>query len=378
MGKRRGHGDGAIYQRASDGRWTAAVEAPQVSGKRRRKTVYGTTRAEVAGKLRDLHVAQAQGQDLGQRTRTLRAWLEEWADTRRPDLRYSTMRSYDWLIASHIVPVLGKKRLDRLTASDVSGLIMAKRATLSPTTVGHILRLLRTALTDAERHGLVNRNVADAVRPPKPAKVVHRALTAAEARHLLAVSRPHRLHALFAATLFLALRRSEVLGLCWEDVHLDAANPSLFIRHGLHRTKDGLVLLPPKTAESRATLPLPPPLVRVLTAHRKRQARERLVMGSRWPGSDFVFTSSTGGPIDPRNLDRQWAKIRKSAGLPHMRFHDLRGGCATLLASLGVHPRVIMRMMRHTTVAMSMEVYASVAPAMEREACDSLSDLLFG
>jgi integrase len=234
------------------------------------------------------------------------------------------------------------------------------------------------ALKDAERQGLVSRSVAEQVRMPRVSRPTRQALTVEQARHLLTVTSPHRLHALFVTTLMLGLRRGEVLGLCWADVDLDPDSPRVFIRHALQRTPDGLVLLPPKTAESQAMLPLPPLLAWTLATHRAAQAVERLAMGARWPGTDYVFTSSTGGPIDPRNLDRQWTRLREKAGLAHLRFHDLRGGCSTLLMSLGVHPRVVMHMLRHTTVAMSMEVYASVAPALERAALDALNEALLG
>ena len=117
--------------------------------------------------------------------------------------------------------------------------------------------------------------------------------------------------------------------------------------------------------------------MKILTVHRAQQQRERLALGSRWPGTDLVFTSTMGTPIDPRNLDRQWHDLREDAGLPSLRFHDLRHSCATILAELGVHPRVAMAMLRHSQISMTMDTYTHVASAMQRAAAASLEAALF-
>ena len=91
----------------------------------------------------------------------------------------------------------------------------------------------------------------------------------------------------------------------------------------------------------------------------------------------MVFTSTTGTPFEPRNLDRHWKDLRESAGLPSLRFHDLRHSCAAILVELGVHPRVAMEMLRHTQISMTMDTYAHVASKMQREAAASLETALF-
>jgi integrase len=143
------------------------------------------------------------------------------------------------------------------------------------------------------------------------------------------------------------LRRGEALGLSWAD--LDFTANTVHVRHSLQRLDGSLQLVPSKTRASASVIAAPPSLTKMLAKHRIQQQKERLALGSDGPGLDYVFTSTVGTPLEPRNLSRQWA--REQAGLPHLRFHDLRHSCATFMTALGVHPRVIMGMLRHSQIS---------------------------
>ncbi|MEJ7744187.1 MAG: tyrosine-type recombinase/integrase [Nocardioidaceae bacterium] len=116
----------------------------------------------------------------------------------------------------------------------------------------------------------------------------------------------------------------------------------------------------------------------MLSKRKVQQQTERLAMGSDWPGLDLVFTSTVGTPMEPRNVSRQWDSVRQQADLPHLRLHDLRHSCATMLTALGVHPRVIMEMLRHSQIGITMNTYSHVTPILQREAADALEAALFG
>jgi integrase len=376
--RRRSHGEGAVYRRASDGRWVGSLNLGYVDGRRRRKQVYGHTEREVITKLNLLHRAAEQGQDLSQTSPTLSQWLDQWLEIKSSDgTRASTLRSYRGLIENHVRPTLGRKRLDKLTPADVRNFITAKsQSHLSPATVAHLLRLLRNTLGEAERLDLVSRNVAKAVKMPRvPTREVH-ALDVDQARTLLTVLDGHRLHALFATTLVLGLRRGEVLGLSWSDI--DPDHSAIRVRHSLQRLDGSLRLVETKTRASTATLAAPPSLMAILARHRVEQQRERLALGAAWPELDLVFTSTTGTALEPRNVTREWDRLRTQAGLPHLRLHDLRHSCATILTALGVHPRVVMEMLRHSQIGMTMNTYAHVTPLLQRDAADALEAALFG
>lgn len=375
--RRRAQGEGGVYQRASDGLWVGSLNLGTINGKRRRKTVYGKTQREAIAALAEVRKAAERGQDLTQRTPTVAQWFDEWIKIKESDgTRASTIRSYRWLAESHIKPALGQHRLDKLTPGHIRSLLTTKsESDLSAASVAHILRLLRNMLGEAERLDLVPRNVAKAVRMPKVPRFEAAALDVAGARSLIAALDGHRLEALFLTTLVLGLRRGEVLGLCWGDVDFDSQR--VRIRQSLQRLNGSLQLVDTKTRRSNATVAAPPGLMEALKQHRRRQQEERLAMGSHWPGHDLVFTSTTGTPLEPRNVTRAWSELRVQANLPDLRFHDLRHSCATILTALGMHPRVVMEMLRHSQISITMDTYAHVAPALQREAADALEAALF-
>lgn len=376
-GRRRPHGEGSVYKRG-DGRWVGALNLGYVAGRRVRKTVYGKSQREVLQKMNDLRRAAETGRYIEQASPLLSTWLDEWLGMKAAEgTRPSTLRAYRWQIETHIKPLLGQRRLDKLLPSDVRALVQeARRAGLAPASLNHLIGLMRNTLGDAERDELVQRNVAKAVRKVAVPKRESGALDVPQARTILAAIRGHRLEALFATTLLLGLRRGEVLGLCWEDFDFTAG--TVRIQRSLQRVEGSLQLVPVKTTSSAARLALPPSLGRLLAQHRARQSEARLALGEAWPGNDLVFTSTVGTPLEPRNVTREWDKVRRDAGLDHVRFHDLRHSCATILVALGVHPRVVMETLRHSTVGMTMDIYSHVGPMLQREAADALESALFG
>jgi len=222
---------------------------------------------------------------------------------------------------------------------------------------------------------MVTRNVAKSVRMPRVPEHQVEALDVQQARRLLAVIEGHRLSALFSTALVLGLRRGEVLGLSWPDLDFNAGSVS--VRHSLQRLDGSLQLVPPKTRASVSLLAAPPGLMKMLAKHRVQQQVERLALGSDWPGLDLVFTSTVGTPLEPRNVSRAWDAVRREADLPNLRFHDLRHSCATILTALGVHPRVIMEMLRHSQIGVTMNTYSHVSLVLQREAADALETALF-
>jgi integrase len=178
---------------------------------------------------------------------------------------------------------------------------------------------------------------------------------------------------LFVLFALLGLRRSEALALRWKDVDLDQG--VLSVRGGLQRVDGELVVLPPKTARSKRSVPLPPVVGQRLLEHRERQLAEREELGTRWPDLGFVFTSVVGTPIDPRNCTREVQRACERAGLRRVRLHDFRHGCVSVLLEMGVPPRTAMEIVGHTTLEMTMNVYGHVSLESRREARNRLGDL---
>jgi integrase len=375
---RRGSGEGNIYQRA-DGRWEARIQLGYAHGRRRRKSFYGYTRAEVQEKLTQALRDQHQGLSVGTDDRqTVGQFLTRWlADSVQPSVRPKTYTTYESYVRCHLIPELGRIPLVRLSPSDVQGLMNRKlQSGLSPRTVHHIRAVLRRALNQANRWALVPRNVATLVDAPRVPRYEVRIMTPDEARQFLRAVQGDRLEALFTMALMIGLRQGELLGLQWDDI--DLSTNRLVIRRALQRVNGRLQLVEPKTQSSRRMLVLPPMVVEALHGHRVRQLEERLWAGSRWQEHSLVFTTSVGTPLDGTNVTHRLHAILVDEGLLRLRFHDLRHACASLLLAQGVHPRVVMEQLGHSQISLTLNTYSHVLPSLQAEAAQRMEELLAG
>jgi integrase len=116
--------------------------------------------------------------------------------------------------------------------------------------------------------------------------------------------------------------------------------------------------------------------VAALKAHRARQAEARLLAGPAWQDRDLVFPNEIGAPFNPIRLTRRFLRLLETAELPRVRFHDLRHGTASLLLSLGEHPKVVQELLGHSTIGITMDLYSHVAPTLQESAIDRLGKLL--
>jgi integrase len=173
------------------------------------------------------------------------------------------------------------------------------------------------------------------------------------------------------------MRRGELLGLKWSDVDLE--NMRLSIRRTLTRTENGkrVALGEPKTRRSRRTISLTREAVKALRRHLERQLGEIEARGDLYEDQGLVFTTEVGTPINPSNLrQRSLAPLLKKAGLPHIRFHDLRHTCATLLLSKGVHPKFVQELLGHATIAITLDTYSHVMPGMGDQTATAMDEVL--
>ncbi|GAC1560809.1 MAG: site-specific integrase [Herpetosiphon sp.] len=378
MSTRRGQGEGSISQRASDSLWTARVDLGYVNGKRKRKQIYGKTRKGVAEKLKMLLREQQQGLPIATAKQTVAQFLSQWlTDAVHGVVRQRTYESYKQIVEKHIIPGLGRHDLSKLTAQHVSGLLKAKHGQgLSPSTVKYIRTVLRIALNQAVKWDVIPRNVVAAVPAPKVERHEVRAMTPAEARTFLAAVKGDRLEALYSVALAIGLRQGEALGLHWQDIDLDAG--VLRVRLSLQRIGGKLQLVAPKTEHSKRTIPLPLPTIAALREHKIRQMEERLLLGSDWLDQGLVFPTPMGTPMDKGNLGKQFRALLANAGLPRMRFHDLRHCCASLLLAQNVPGKVVQEILGHSQISITLDLYSHVLPAAKNDAASLMGDLLTG
>lgn len=283
--RRRANGEGSLYKRA-DGRWTGAHYVLQPDGGRVRRAVYGKTRKEAADRLAELVAKTGAGIPLAVDAWTVERYSSYWLDhVVTPRLRPATLSSYRETLRLHILPTLGRSRLRALTPAHVRRLLANRSASgLGSRSVQIVHSTLRAMLAEAVREELVERNVAAVVRSPSVQRTEVQPWSPEEASTFLRSVADHRLYGLFAVGVALGLRKGELLALRWADVDLDGA--LLHVRQNVQRLPEaGLVFGPPKSARSRRMIPLPDVSLRVLRAHRARQAFEILALGSAWVDS---------------------------------------------------------------------------------------------
>jgi integrase len=229
---RRGQGEGSIYQR-KDGLWVGALELGWENGKRNRKFVHASTRRAVVSELAELKRRLGLGQRIDRDEQTVKEFLTRWLAWKEGHVRARTLDGYKGYIERHIYPALGKSPLVALRVEDVQGMLDKRKGTMAPQSVKKLRDILRNALNDAVRWGEVERNVAALARIPRQEYKRVEALTSKQAAALLKQVEGDRLEALYILSLATGLRRSEVLGLRWEDIDLEER--TLEVRRGLHR-----------------------------------------------------------------------------------------------------------------------------------------------
>ena len=222
------------------------------------------------------------------------------------------------------------------------------------------------------------RNVAPLTAPPKVVEEEVATIGPEQVRQILGAVAGDGPEALYALTLALGLRQSEVLGLRWDDVDLDGA--TLSVRRTLQRAGGEYRFFDTKTPRSRRTLNLAGPVVEQLRSHRRHQIEERLAAGPSWDGErwgDLVFAAELGGRLSSYVVTTHFQRLLLDAGLPRMRFHDLRHAAATVMLTLGVQPRVVMETLGHSQISTTLDRYSHVIPELQRDASERVGAALW-
>jgi integrase len=374
MGK-RANGEGSVYYRPEkkNKKWVASITLE--NGKR--KQIYCETQAEAVKELRKLNQAKDEG-TLITEDATLSQFLHSWLeDTAQMNVRPRTFIRYREIVTRHILPTLGGIKLQKLTPQHLQKLYKAKRQEgLAPGTVKNIHRLLHNALNDALRWELVSRNVSDALDAPRVPRQERIMITIEQAQRFLDVIKDDPLEALYVVAIFTGAREGEILGTRWEDI--DLTKGQLQIRRTIARVpKQGFKVSEPKTPKSRRLIHLTPYTVEALKRHRTRQNEARQAAGPLWDDQGWVFCNSVGRPIEVASLlTRSFRPLLEKAGLPRIRFHDLRHAFASFLLALGVHPKVVQETLGHSQVSQTFDTYAHLLPTLHEEAINRLDDLL--
>ena len=303
----------------------------------------------------------------------LRQWLKDYA---WPNLAPRTAEGYEHIINQHIIPSLGSLTLSRLTPQHLQQYYSEKLASgrldgkggQSAKTVHNHHTTLHAALKDAVRWGLLSRNPADGVEPPRFQRPEMKVLDEFEIRTFLEAAKDTPYYALFYTALYTGMRRSELLALRWSDVDLNLAQVS--VTRTLHRLRSSgtMVFRPPKTAKSRRMIALPPSAAIVLRGHQQQQEGICVLMGTTLQADSLVFCQPDGEPQQPDTVTHGWKKLARRTGLRGIRLHDSRHTHATIMLKQGVHPKIVQERLGHSTIQITLDTYSHVAPGLQEAA----------
>jgi integrase len=376
--RRRARGEGSVYRRASDGLWVGSVDlGRKENGKRDRRPVYGRTRAEAVEKIKRARERADKNLPLPTQRGSVADFMERWLESQEDVLRAKTVTGYRNTNRYYIEPYIGHIALAKLSVDDVENMMAKLRGRgLSPRTRRLARTVLRRALSKAEAQGRVARNVAALVDGPRGTNEEKRTLTVDEARRLLKGSADHWLGGIIRVGMSLGLRPGESLGLRWEDV--DWEEKLIRPRKSVQSIDKKLVLEELKTKGSRAPIDLPDVCVTALKAERARQNRMRLKAGEAWHNEyGLIFTTRLGGMIDPANLRHGLSRLTKKLGLGHWTPHEVwRHTAASLLFAMDVPIEVISKVLRHSSVRVTQEVYVHLMKPQRQAAAAAMDAAL--
>jgi integrase len=324
---------------------------------------YGHSQKDVAAKLA-AHIAAPAAAVVTNGRKTVREYLTDWLET--VSLKPGTDRNYRSFVAVHLIPALGSIKVDKLTGADVAKMLRDRPA-LAPRTKGHLRAVLRSALQVGVEKGELLRNVAKgkaAGVPAQTAKIEPVFLTPASVTRLLDVTKGDRLSALYVTAVKLGAREGELLGLLWSDV--DFKNGKLSFSKQLQRVGGKLVFQPLKSKRSRRTVFMGASVAAALAAHRDRQSVE--IAGP----TDYVFRTATGAGLTADSVRTAFHAAVLRAGLPAMRFHDLRHTCASIRLDIGESMLSVSRLLGHSTITLTANTYGHLLPESGRAAADAM------
>ena len=381
MAKRRANGEGNIRKR-KDGRWEGRYTAGRnpATGRAIYKNVLGKTQAEVKEKLKKaieetkgLDVAKAESYTVGQ---WMDVWYEYYAQIK---VRPSSHKTYEGYIKNHIKPSIGNIPLTKLTTLDLQRLYQKlltegrvdrleaqnQPKGLSPKTVRNINQVISSAMQLAIQQHLIPQDPTDGCALPKTEHREMQTLSADQLTAFLLEAKHSGVFEMYYIDLATGLRRGELLGLKWEDI--DFSTQTLRVRRQVGRINGEVREAPLKTKNAYRTISLGTDAVDILKQQREKQ-----------PSSSYVFPGPTGGPIAPDSVLHMLHRVLDRAGLPEIRFHDLRHTFATLALQNGVDIKTVSGMLGHFSAGFTLDTYAHVTTAAQRQAAETMGAVLAG
>lgn len=357
-----------------------------VTGQRRQRRKRGfTTQAEAAEAQADvLKAVETGGAFLDASSVSCGEYFGIWLSTlKHSGIKTRTISDYRNELRRYVVPHIGNVTLQRLTPlhlEDLYRLLMERGGSngrpLSATTVRRVHMVIRKAIGDAERKGILQRNVARLATKPSVAQLdlEKAAWTPDELSTFLDAAQDHELYPLFRLVALTGIRRGEACGLQWPDIDLVAE--VIHVRRTLAVVDGAPRVEPPKSRRSRRVIDIDDETAAILRAHHKQQREQAAELGESWQDTDYVFTTVIGTPQHPDNVGKLFGTLVDSLDVKPLRLHGLRHTHATHLLAAGINARVVSERLGHADVGFTLQVYGHVLPGQQREAADAAARLL--
>jgi len=376
---------GSIRQRSKVS-WEVCIDTGRdpATGKRQRhfESVKGTKRVAQQRMHELLHTLE-QGAYIKPARVTLGEWLRDWISGYvATNCSLRTAQSYQSEVMRHLTPSLGAiplthlqpQQLQNYYAHALSQGRVDGKGGLSARTVQYHHRILSEALSHAVKMGLLVRNVAEAVAPPRFEQKNMTTLVPEDVPQFLEAAHETPYYVLFYTALYTGMRLGELLGLRWCDVDLDMA--SLSVVQALYKRSGVCKMIKPKSSHSRRRIALSPSLALLLRDHKGEQQTQRILLGKLPVDSGLAFSHLDGKPLDPGVVSHTFGKVLRKAGLPHIRFHDLRHTHATLLLKGGVHPKIVSERLGHANIGITIDTYSHVLPGLQERVAEQFDNLV--
>jgi len=368
MSRRRGNNEGSIYQR-KDGLWCG-----QVSLEGRRLTKYGKSQKEVRQWIKEM-LAKIDGGLTYEGTEiTLERFVELWLGGKELARRPKTVLQYRQITTQHILPTLGKMRLQEIRPAHIKQLYTFKKSEgRGDRTVQLVHTTLYNVFKQAVREGILGRNPVEAVERPKVEQAEMQTLNEEQARQFLIAAVGSTFEAVYYLALTTGMREGELLGLKWSD--LDWNKSVLFVQRQLQQIEgQGYVLVPPKTKAGRRHIKVGSGTLKQLEAHQNRQAVVKAAAGERWQENDLIFPTTIGTLLDYKRVTGEFKRILKRAGLPDIRFHDLRHTSISSLLELGMPINTVQRRAGHTKASTTVDIYGHASARSQEDAAEKIEE----
>ena len=380
MAKKRANGEGNIRKR-NDGRWEGRYTAGHdpVTGKQIFKNVLGKTQTEVKEKLAKALVEAGQVDFTKAGQYTVGTWMDTWFENvAKIKVRPSSHQTYKGYIDNHIKPSIGNIPLEKLTTMDLQKFyrklltqgrverIESKEQPkgLSAKTVRNINQVISSAMDLAVAQKIILTNPTNACELPK---VEHKEMQTVPAEQLSAFleeAKRSGVYEMYYIDLATGLRRGELLGLKWTDI--DWKNGIIKVRRQVARVDGQIVEAPLKTKNSYRAVSISPQAIEVLREQKRKT------------NDTYVFPSPNGGPISPDSVNNMLKRVLERAGIPKIRFHDLRHTFATIALQNGVDIKTVSGILGHFSAGFTLDTYAHVTTAAQKEAAQTMGNILGG